>query len=37
MKGDSQRRFQHALPRTRKPTGLRINLTYRLVSAQPTG
>jgi len=31
MKGDSQRRFQHALPRTRKPTGLRINLTYRMV------
>lgn len=31
MRGDSQRRYQHALPRTRKPTGLRINLTYRLV------
>jgi alkylated DNA repair dioxygenase AlkB len=31
MKGDSQHRFRHALPRTRKPTGLRINLTYRMV------
>jgi len=34
MKGESQRRFQHALPRTRKPIGLRINLTYRLVRVQ---
>lgn len=32
MRGDSQRRFQHALPRTRQPIGLRINLTYRLVA-----
>jgi len=32
MRGDSQRRFQHSLPRTRRPTGLRINLTYRLVA-----
>ncbi len=32
MRGGSQRRFQHALPRTRRPTGLRINLTYRQVS-----
>lgn len=35
MKGDSQQRYQHALPRTRGPVGLRINLTYRQVSAQP--
>ena len=34
MKGESQRRFQHALPRTQKPTGLRINLTYRRVRVQ---
>ena len=34
MKGASQRRFQHALPRTRKPVGLRVNLTYRLISTQ---
>ena len=34
MKGESQRRFQHALPRTRKPIGLRINLTYRMVRLQ---
>jgi alkylated DNA repair dioxygenase AlkB len=34
MRGDSQRLFQHALPRSRQPMGLRINLTYRLVSAQ---
>lgn len=32
MRGDSQRRFQHSLPRTRRPIGLRINLTYRLVA-----
>ena len=35
MKGDSQQRYQHALPRTRRPVGLRINLTYRQVSVQP--
>ena len=35
MKGDSQRRYQHALPRTRKSTDLRINLTYRWVSVPP--
>lgn len=33
MKGESQQRFQHSLPRTRRPVGLRINLTYRLVGA----
>jgi alkylated DNA repair dioxygenase AlkB len=31
MKGRSQRLYQHALPRTRKPVVLRINLTYRQV------
>jgi alkylated DNA repair dioxygenase AlkB len=34
MQGDSQQRFQHALPRSRQAVGLRINLTYRLVSDQ---
>ncbi|AXA84699.1 alpha-ketoglutarate-dependent dioxygenase AlkB [Lysobacter oculi] len=31
MSGDSQRRYRHALPRTAKPVGLRINLTFRRV------
>jgi alkylated DNA repair dioxygenase AlkB len=31
MAGDSQRCWQHAVPRTRRPCGLRINLTYRYV------
>jgi len=34
MRGRSQQGFQHALPRTRRPAGLRINLTYRLVDVQ---
>ena len=34
MKGKSQQRFRHSLPRTRRRVGLRINLTYRLVGAQ---
>lgn len=29
MKGRSQADYQHALPKTRRPCGLRINLTYR--------
>lgn len=37
MKGASQHRYQHALPRTRKQIGLRINLTYRLVGIGPGG
>lgn len=31
MQGDSQSRFQHALPRTAKPIGARINLTFRKI------
>ena len=31
MQGDSQKRFQHALPRTSKPIGARINLTFRKI------
>jgi len=34
MKGESQLLYQHALPRTRRPVALRINLTWRLVGAQ---
>ena len=31
MKGESQSRFQHSLPKTRRTASLRINLTYRMV------
>lgn len=31
MEGDSQRDWQHCITRTRRPTGLRINLTFRNV------
>ena len=31
MQGDSQKLFQHALPRTAKPIGARINLTFRKI------
>lgn len=31
MAGDSQRCWQHAVPRTRRAIGLRINLTFRLI------
>ncbi|PWK88472.1 alpha-ketoglutarate-dependent dioxygenase AlkB family protein [Fulvimonas soli] len=31
MAGDTQRHYRHELPRTRAPTGARINLTFRLV------
>jgi len=34
MRGDFQQRYQHALPKTRQPVGLRINLTYRFVRIQ---
>ena len=33
MAGDSQRCWQHALPKTAKPCGPRINLTFRYVVA----
>lgn len=32
MRGDTQARWQHALPRTARPVGPRINLTFRRVS-----
>jgi len=31
MRGDCQRRWQHAVPKTAKPAGGRINLTFRWV------
>ncbi|RMH93437.1 alpha-ketoglutarate-dependent dioxygenase AlkB [Lysobacter pythonis] len=31
MHGESQRRYRHALPRTAKPVGPRINLTFRRI------
>lgn len=31
MAGDTQRRYRHALPRTARPVGPRINLTFRHV------
>lgn len=34
MRAGCQQRYQHALPRTRQPTALRINLTYRWVFGQ---
>jgi alkylated DNA repair dioxygenase AlkB len=34
MKAGCQQHYRHALPRTRRAVGLRINLTYRLIVAQ---
>ncbi|WP_394001606.1 alpha-ketoglutarate-dependent dioxygenase AlkB family protein [Luteimonas sp. WGS1318] len=31
MRGDTQARFRHALPRTARPVGPRINLTFRQI------
>ena len=31
MSGDTQRHYRHALPRTAKPVGARINLTFRRI------
>ena len=33
MRGDTQRRYRHALPRTARPVGPRVNLTFRRVRA----
>lgn len=33
MRGNTQRHYKHALPRTAKPVGARINLTFRRVLA----
>jgi len=38
MKAGCQQRYRHALPRTRRAVGLRINLTYRwIVTPAPAG
>lgn len=34
MRGDTQRNYRHALPRTKKAVGARINLTFRLIRAR---
>jgi alkylated DNA repair dioxygenase AlkB len=34
MKRGCQQRFQHALPKTARDAGLRINLTYREIRDQ---
>jgi len=34
MGGDTQRNYQHALPKTASPVGERINLTFRWISAR---
>jgi len=31
MRGETQARYRHALPRTARPVGLRINLTFRKI------
>ncbi len=36
MRGDSQARYQHSVPKTRRPVGPRVNLTFRRVLAQET-
>jgi alkylated DNA repair dioxygenase AlkB len=33
MGGETQRLYRHALPRTAKPVGERINLTFRKIDA----
>jgi alkylated DNA repair dioxygenase AlkB len=35
MAGDTQRRYRHALPKTARPVGPRINLTFRRVLSPP--
>jgi len=37
MKGESQARFKHSLPKTAHPVGLRINLTYRRILVRNAG
>jgi alkylated DNA repair dioxygenase AlkB len=31
MRGDTQRNYKHSLPRTKKSSGERINLTFRRI------
>lgn len=37
MAGDTQRYYRHALPRTARPVGERLNLTFRCVSGDSPG
>ncbi|MEA5122830.1 alpha-ketoglutarate-dependent dioxygenase AlkB family protein [Xanthomonas floridensis] len=37
MGGDTQRHYKHALPRTVKPVGERINLTFRQIALRASG
>lgn len=37
MRGRSQEQYRHALPRTARAAGLRINLTYRLIKPRGPG
>lgn len=37
MGGDTQALYHHSLPRTAKPVGERINLTFRLIGVAPAG
>jgi alkylated DNA repair dioxygenase AlkB len=34
MQGNSQHLWQHSVPKTKKPCGLRINLTFRVIRSQ---
>lgn len=36
MAGETQRHYQHALPKTARPLGERINLTFRWIEARAT-
>jgi alkylated DNA repair dioxygenase AlkB len=36
MRGDTQRNYRHALPKTARPVGARINLTFRRVFPAPS-
>ena len=35
MRGDTQKNFRHALPKTAKPVAERINLTFRKIQSRP--
>ncbi|MGH8053022.1 MAG: alpha-ketoglutarate-dependent dioxygenase AlkB family protein [Stenotrophomonas sp.] len=37
MAGDTQRFYQHSLPKTARPMGERINLTFRLIAGRSAG
>ena len=37
MRGPTQRHWQHALPKTARPVGPRLNLTFRWINPAPAG